>query len=372
MDKLGETTEKKPSLWQYWWQKLTHLGVHRLPGPIARRRVLLVNRLSLLIAFICLLAFLSESAYFLSQGVNPIGWVSIRMPILVAVNLLHLYLNYKGLYRYAKGSLVFSNLFFNLQYPLMVGSVFEVYYFWYPYIAIGISVIPHLIFSIYKDRYLFFSAIALCALYVIFSSEILDYYGGAQLEIRDIIQPSYSIYKFAILAIYAFTNLTVMYLQNLNRFYEKQMEQASAELSYKTKLIHQQAHQLEAQNEELKVQHEELRTLNEHLEERVQERTQSLEKQNEQLKEHAFIHAHLLRAPLCRVKGLVQLLNYYEKPNDSEDVMKHLNRSTQELDALMEAIRHSLEDGDALDREDFLLKVLGDKITLSKVESRFP
>ena len=69
--------------------------------------------------------------------------------------------------------------------------------------------------------------------------------------------------------------------------------------------------------------------------------TRMLEAQNERLKEIAWKQAHLVRAPLARIIGLISLLN--EKDTDEktrETIMAYLNASTTELDRI---IKHLVE-----------------------------
>jgi signal transduction histidine kinase len=62
---------------------------------------------------------------------------------------------------------------------------------------------------------------------------------------------------------------------------------------------------IEKINQELKQQQEYVYALNQELEAKVEMRTLLLKRQNEKLSEYAFINAHLLRGPLCRIKGLL-------------------------------------------------------------------
>jgi len=69
--------------------------------------------------------------------------------------------------------------------------------------------------------------------------------------------------------------------------------------------------------------------------------TRTLEAQNERLKEIAWKQAHLLRAPLARIMGLISLLK--ESENDEktkETIMTYLDQSTAELDLI---INHLVE-----------------------------
>jgi signal transduction histidine kinase len=91
------------------------------------------------------------------------------------------------------------------------------------------------------------------------------------------------------------------------------------------------AHTLHQQNQELATRQEETRAINENLESLVKERTKSNELKNIQLAEYAFINAHMLRAPLCRILGLISLM---EKEPDRyrPDHLSRLKALAQQID----------------------------------------
>jgi PAS domain S-box-containing protein len=106
-----------------------------------------------------------------------------------------------------------------------------------------------------------------------------------------------------------------------------------------------QQEQIEEQNQLLKSQQEEIVRINGSLEKRVKERTARLQSQNEQLVEYAFINAHLLRAPVCNILGLVDLLNYNDLDADTEEIVHYLNKSSFELDEIVKKINNTIQKG---------------------------
>lgn len=108
--------------------------------------------------------------------------------------------------------------------------------------------------------------------------------------------------------------------------------------------VHDQKNEIEAQNEELKQQQEQVNSINERLEMLVMERTMKLNDQNAKLIEYAYINSHLLRAPLCRIQGLRNLMNY--DPENVEEYQVFLDRSLDELNRVIESISEILQDED--------------------------
>lgn len=106
--------------------------------------------------------------------------------------------------------------------------------------------------------------------------------------------------------------------------------------------LFQQNFQLTELSEEIKQSNEQLKNYNEHLEERVFERTVELEHQNKQLTEYAFINSHLLRGPLARILGIADLLMRKEATPEQKEYLEHLKTASAELDEVIAKINKAL------------------------------
>ncbi|MEI9918918.1 MAG: GAF domain-containing protein [Bacteroidota bacterium] len=102
----------------------------------------------------------------------------------------------------------------------------------------------------------------------------------------------------------------------------------------------------------LKQQSKEITRMNEMLEQRVKERTEELEDRNNQLTEYAFINSHLLRSPVSKIMGLINLMEV-DKTADPQEMVNLLRRSCDELDTVVKKITIALDGGDQLDRNTF-------------------
>lgn len=60
-----------------------------------------------------------------------------------------------------------------------------------------------------------------------------------------------------------------------------------------------------------------------------------IEEQNKKFKEIAWIQSHIVRAPLARVMGLVDLLKNFEPGDDHGELLLHLENSAKELDTII-------------------------------------
>lgn len=93
----------------------------------------------------------------------------------------------------------------------------------------------------------------------------------------------------------------VYYFKNKFTYYRERVRKSHRQLNESANLLYEQ-------NQELATREEETRALNDNLEALVDERAELMEKKNLELAEYAFINAHMLRGPLCRVMGLLSLM----------------------------------------------------------------
>ncbi|MBI3221325.1 MAG: GAF domain-containing protein [Bacteroidetes bacterium] len=101
----------------------------------------------------------------------------------------------------------------------------------------------------------------------------------------------------------------------------------------------------------IREQKKEIIRINQSLEQRIRERTHELENQNQQLAEYAFINSHLLRAPLCRMLGLIHLIEVSDLKMKELELVEHLKKSGDELDDVVKRINRAIENGDHFGRE---------------------
>lgn len=60
-----------------------------------------------------------------------------------------------------------------------------------------------------------------------------------------------------------------------------------------------------------------------------------IEEQNKKFKEIEWIQSHLVRAPLARIMGLVELLKDFVPGDDKDELLHHLTNSAKELDSII-------------------------------------
>lgn len=124
----------------------------------------------------------------------------------------------------------------------------------------------------------------------------------------------------------------------LKRRYDRALEILARQNS---ELI-EKSYEIEAQNEELLQGQENLSQLNNHLEQKVAERTYQLENQNQRLVRYAFSNAHHLRGPVARLLGLIYL-SKLESATDFPELFDKIEEQAKEIDEVIKRINKELE-----------------------------
>jgi hypothetical protein len=159
---------------------------------------------------------------------------------------------------------------------------------------------------------------------------------------------------FGIIGFLLLISGSLLYRNLLKRQSAKLMEQKNRELINQKEEVAVQSEKLLIANEQIKKTNlslsealQELAQLNEELENKVTERTFSLQQKNEQLAEYAFLNAHKLRAPLATMLGLIGLLKEQELPLEASHLLQLLQTTACSLDQVIHKIQQAIEDIEA-------------------------
>lgn len=121
-----------------------------------------------------------------------------------------------------------------------------------------------------------------------------------------------------------------LYMKKKFDFYRSRVNKRYQQLDQIAKTLHNQ-------NLELVTRQEETRAINENLEAMVEKSALQIESKNSSLAEYAFINAHMLRGPLCRIIGLISLMEQ-EPSKHTPDQLKQLKSIAQEIDLRIKEI----------------------------------
>ncbi len=116
----------------------------------------------------------------------------------------------------------------------------------------------------------------------------------------------------------------MLYMKRKFDFYRARVSKRYEQLDHISKTLY-------VQNMELATRQEETGAINENLESLVEDRAYQIENKNRSLSEYAFINAHMLRGPLCRIIGLINLME--QEPNKhNTDQLAQLKSIAHEID----------------------------------------
>ena len=216
-------------------------------------------------------------------------------------------------------------------------------YYFHPIYIILFSPAIHLLFSHPKDKNILLVLLSMSLVTVIFSVDFLLAYDNPSQSHNPFTAPVMRV-RIIFLALWLFINLMMAYVLKTNwNFYQALREQKE--------LIATQRKKLEIQNEELLIANqklidlnEQIHLLNEALEKRVIDRTQELTERNKILSDYAFMNAHLLRSPVSRIIGLINLFNITDDQNEKKIVGESLSKSAAELDEVVRSISKKLNE----------------------------
>ena len=119
----------------------------------------------------------------------------------------------------------------------------------------------------------------------------------------------------------------LMYLKNKFLAYRKRIEHRHEQLRKLTETLLKQT-------DKLQYSQEEIRSINDNLELIIEQRIKKIEERNKQLEEYAFINAHLVRGPLCRILGLAVLM----KQEQTTPQLAAVHEKAQQVDAIIRRI----------------------------------
>ncbi len=230
------------------WKKISLLGVNDQLDVDEKKQLIILNRInSILVSIFLLITLIDiiETTYHHDKY----GAGFYRMLLIVLTCSFHLYLNYIRRYRWSRILLIIDLPFLILFFPTLLGNVHDEYYFWYPFVPIALSIIPHFVFTKEKEIKWVYLSLFAYLLITVSIDEVLNVFAPDKLAISSIIEANYLYYRFGPAMIFVFVNASLIYAFKLNRIQQTQLGENNSLLSM--------------QQEELKSQNEELKAVNE-------------------------------------------------------------------------------------------------------------
>jgi signal transduction histidine kinase len=156
--------------------------------------------------------------------------VSYRYHALILLGMVILLLVRFKLFTLAKLLMLTVTPFLLLILPPLAGISSDEFYFWFPYVPIALSLIPHFILHTKRDRPALILTLLVYLLLAIFISSYMMHLGDGEEKIIPIVLDNRFYYSFIPAIIYIFVNLALGLVFAENHQYEQIMMQQQDEL----------------------------------------------------------------------------------------------------------------------------------------------
>lgn len=307
-------------------KNIFYAGVDEALDQNLRMRVIASNVVFVTISLILMIILCIHAKAYLTEGI-PTFPASIPV-ILFVVSIGGIMLNMSRYFLIAR--LVFFVSWTLLITAFPVWRTVTVYgYFLHPVFGIISSTMVLMMFSFRKEKFVYLTFLIFSMLITVFSFEFVGLFDMD--EVCRTVLTYTTKFRLHLYPLFftIFFNLVLIYVFHINgRFFTKQQEQNVIILE---------------QNKQLDETRLKLEQTNNQLENRVRERTMELMEQNGRLTEYAFFHAHVLRAPVSRIRGLLNLMNLPITQEEEAMVRDMLTQTMKELDETIRVMNDKLQ-----------------------------
>lgn len=232
------------------WKYISCLGIDREESHLNQRTIILSNQLNFVMFFtmFVLLTFTVLTQHLIHDQMS-VGTLRVLMTLIVSI--INLFLARYGYTKLSMVSLIFLPSIIFLLFPTFIGYVEEEGFTYYPYIAVGISIIPQVLLNQKKDKFLYWFSLFYFLMVVIFLDKLMIWFGKGTYPIIERINLFYPYYKFAVVGLFLLINAIVFYLRVLNFRFEAELNTKNEELKNQNQELKKQKEEIERQKDEL-------------------------------------------------------------------------------------------------------------------------
>jgi signal transduction histidine kinase len=312
-------------------KKIWKIGVGEDMDPEERKRVMFSNGV-----------FVIAGSVILAQEIIT-GFNSILPVLLILLSGFCLLLNHLRFYLFARILFALAGTFLISIYPILFRGPSPVTYFMHPIYLLMYSPVFHLLFSRAKEKFALYTFLAMSFMLTIFSSDFLLAFDHSASPHVPLVR-SVTLMKVTFGMLWVFINTIISYSLKTNSDFYSILEEQKDIVGKQRTLLQLRNEELSKVNNELLTLNKRVFELNEVLEHRVTERTQELTNRNKILSDYAYMNAHLLRTPVSRIKGLIDLFRITEDVEEKKKVQEILFQSAEDLDQVVRSINERLTD----------------------------
>jgi signal transduction histidine kinase len=240
------------------WKYISNLGITDGETHLSRRTIILTNQLN----FVMLISmFLLLVTTIITQGLThmvlSIG--TLRVALTMILSFINLLIARYGFNNVSRLSLIFLPSVLFLLAPTMIGYVEEEAFTYYPYVVIGISIIPQMLVHPHEEKFLYWFSLTYLFLLTVFIDQIMVHLGKPEMVEPEMhsypivarINTFYAFYKIPHIGLFLFINANIYYLRLLNFRFEAELKGKNNELDLQNKELKVQKDEIERQKDEL-------------------------------------------------------------------------------------------------------------------------
>jgi signal transduction histidine kinase len=319
----------------------TYFGTTYATHETEKRHIIFSNIIFLTLPIVYLVFMLIDIESFFDLS-SILKFDRLIVPITIVLCISFLFLNKWGFTTLSRVLFLISWIVMLHILPIIIHESPSDYYLAFPLGIIFHSILIHASFSSKREPVKFWLFLAGNFWLLLLCKQILVA-NDVTPESQNILRTD-PYYVLDYILYWLLFNLLMFYLLHVIESFINGLSDANT-------LIRNQREELSERNDELKQAvvsleqvNKRVADLNKNLEIKVWERTRELEIKNEQLVHYAYMNAHKLRGPFCRVKGLVLLKGLVSKSHTDEEqlINKLLLESLEELDNVTNKIQNTV------------------------------
>lgn len=193
-----------------------NLGVTPHTAPSQARSIRFANGFNWILILISPAWMLAEA--FGSSMAEIKQFSFLLSGLLLTISAVHLVVSYLGLSHLARIMLVLDFPAVIFLFPVFTSHVGPQDLLWFPYILVGLSVVPHLLFDARQERLLFWLGLAYIFTLILFSPNAIVntvVAAGQNHPLLDLFDRYYFYYQRTVVAVWFMVNLPLFYQSHL-------------------------------------------------------------------------------------------------------------------------------------------------------------
>jgi signal transduction histidine kinase len=306
---------------------LFRLGVTDAMDPEMGRVTILSNAVYVIIGSILVFYIALRLPFYLNAvELSFSGFVPI---IILVTSMLCLLLNRAKLYILSKSLFISTWILFTSVLLIVMNGSIHTDYIIHPFYCIVSSVMVHLLFSYHRERIMYIVFLLITWSLILFSVDLITYFMDST-STSTLFRNGFVGWRISTFMFAVFFNSTMIYVLRLNQRFYNSLQARNETITLQNQRLEEQRHSLEV--------------LMYRLEEKVASRTLVLREQNKRLTDYAFFNSHILRAPVSRIRGLLNLLTMKIDVEEEQKVRVLLSASMNELDLAIKSINEKLDE----------------------------